>query len=228
MALEVLLDQPSIVFVGSFNPAIFHPRWLIDNGLVPSYQYELLNGEQLVLTGDHLYLELPNEIKMQVQRNRMALTTENPASFITLLDLAKGILVKLPEMPIKQMGLNVLSDVDGFDVDEWIALGDKMSPHDFWKKIFGAKWEENDAYGIQAVRIRAPWVESEIGHTNFKVGISPRHKHPARVIEIEANNHCELNGAAQALDHLEKNPDFYKHSKEVFNKFFSQAIGKTI
>ena len=114
MSLNTLMQQASIVLVGSFNPKIFHPQWLIDKEIIGDYDFESATGDEFVVSNDVTSYNLPDEILIQVLRNRLILKSFSFDSFITIGDMVSSIVKILPETPVYQMGLNYTVDVSGF------------------------------------------------------------------------------------------------------------------
>jgi hypothetical protein len=98
----------SIVVIGSFNPAIFHPEWLRKHDLLPEFELEnaVQTSNALVVHSEISVLTFKS-LRLEVQRERWTLTTERFDWAGDLGMLAASMLGKLPETPVKAVGFNL-------------------------------------------------------------------------------------------------------------------------
>ena len=122
----------SIVFLGSFNPAIVHPSWfgaseLLTPAEVEDATVEVVHAEVAQFTSDWL--------TVSCTRSRFALATSHTSHFEPLRDLAVATLSLLSHTPVTQLGVNhdcvlVFPSRDAFD-----ELGWTLAPKDNWSPL---------------------------------------------------------------------------------------------
>lgn len=115
------LDKYGIVFVGSFNPAIFHPLWLekvelvsksAAEAAVPRIELDLKDETRSpesakihVLNSELAYFTIDN-MTLQVTHHKLSLESNEPSAGIKIRDLAHGILAILHHSPVRKVGIN--------------------------------------------------------------------------------------------------------------------------
>src|SRR3712207_1383849 len=103
MQLQVGLEGATVVLLGSFNPAIFHPAWFAANGLIReeearAAEIEIVHPNAAVFRTEWLVIESA--------RDRFLATTILDAYYEPLRDLVVGVLDLLSHTPLTAMGLN--------------------------------------------------------------------------------------------------------------------------
>ncbi len=122
----------SVVIIGDFNPAIFHPSWFSSNDLLPE---EETKSAHIDFIAKEIAAFSIGGISIQVSEDRLAYTTNEPQYEPVILDLIRGTLMLLEHTPIKTMGLNrdmvfnVGSDAARND------LGFRLAPRENWDSI---------------------------------------------------------------------------------------------
>ena len=129
----------SVVFLGSFNPRIFHPTWFERENLVrPSELTQSLSegNEGLLVTPDLSRCEIGPEISIECLTNRLALHSATTLGEERLRSLATGIIEKLPHTPITSIGINHTLVYEISKEDDWHRIGDILVPKDdIWAKV---------------------------------------------------------------------------------------------
>src|ERR1700733_1887465 len=127
MAVE--LHQASIVFLGSFNPVIFQPKWLQEIDLLPASEFQNIEKSgNVVVSSDWTVVQLM-AVRLEVLRERWALVTERPDWVGDLGGIARAIFKRLPETPITRVGFNdvrhrrINGDADA-RMGKWVPLDD--------------------------------------------------------------------------------------------------------
>lgn len=130
----------SIVFVGSFNPRIFHPTWFEREGLAfpeeetASISESNLNGP--LVTPDLSRCEIGEEISVECLTNLLSINAATTLGEERLRSLAAAILEKLPHTPITAVGINHSQVFVTRDEVEWHRLGDLLVPkEEIWSKV---------------------------------------------------------------------------------------------
>jgi hypothetical protein len=94
----------NLVLVGSFNPRIVSPTWLLTKGLVAKEWFEVAS-KNLIITQEFSSMDF-YEFQIQVTVDRFTISTSMPTEFDTMKDMGVGIFSVLNETPITQLGLN--------------------------------------------------------------------------------------------------------------------------
>lgn len=130
----------SIVFVGSFNPRIFHPTWFEREGLIfPEEEAASLSESKAdgpLVTPDLSRCEIGQEINVECLANRLSINAATTLGEERLRSLAAAILAKLPHTPVTAVGLNHSQVFDTRNEDEWHQIGDLLVPkQEIWSNV---------------------------------------------------------------------------------------------
>lgn len=158
---EFAADNVSVVVKGAFNPAIFSPAWFLAQGLigqteVAASEVEIISREVAVFSSGWL--------RCQVTKDTFQVSTDDPAEFERVRDVAIGVLRTLEHTPIALMGINRAVT---FVVDssvKWHAIGDTLAPKKIWQDvlflpgltILGVQGARRDSYDGRLVVQVAP------------------------------------------------------------------------
>jgi hypothetical protein len=207
------IDGTSVVLVGSFNPAIFHPSWfsehdIIRKGLDEKATLQVASPEVTSFTLDWLNL--------QVTRDRFQAIVTDAQYAEPLRDFVVSTFTFLEHTPIHQMGINrdqhFLSDKEHMD-----KLGDLLAPKTLWQKVL-------DDPLLQSLTILAKRAGSNAKYFRVTVQSSLRLL-PRPGVYIGTNEHFEMEarGAGPFLEVLVRswrgNMD---HAKKVAEHLMTQ------
>ncbi len=98
---DLKINGANIVFIGSFNPSIFHPQWLVLEQLIS--KEEAQSAEIQIIHPEIAQFNV-NKITYQITRERCILETQFEPRFKILKDLALGIFGLLHFSPIHMVG----------------------------------------------------------------------------------------------------------------------------
>lgn len=180
----------SVVFIGSFNPRIFHPAWFEREGLVSeeeeaaSLSDSKRNGP--LVTPDLSRCQIGDEISMECLTDRLTINAATTLGEERLRTLAAAVLTKLPHTPITAVGINHSQVFDARDEVEWHRIGDLLVPKDeVWSKVMVGR------PGLALVRVE-----------DFRPGPPPirvwstvepvRESHPPFRFAIHTNWHTDI------------------------------------
>ena len=174
---EYELNGVAVVAVGSFNPAIFHPRWLSENELLAANEAE--HALEAVVLSPQLTTFTADWLNLQVTTEQAIFSTIEEAHELELRDLARGTLDLLPHTPVDALGLNADSHFRVDSEAEWHAVGDQFLPKDFWEPLFeGEEWIRRDggeATGLRGLKVEA-WRTNKRDYVRIEVAPSARLK----------------------------------------------------
>jgi hypothetical protein len=107
MALpEVKSEGVSIVFVGSFNPAIFQPSWFSAQGLLRAGEAEAAEATDVTVISNEVTVFSVDWLRVEVIHERFLAATTRRDSYGLLRDLVLGTFAILEHTPVTQVGLN--------------------------------------------------------------------------------------------------------------------------
>lgn len=192
---EIQIPNPvkqtlAVVFVGSFNPRIFHPAWFEREGLVSAEEEAASLSESKkngpLVTPDLSRCEIGDEISLECLTDRLSINAATTLGEERLRALAGAVLAKLPHTPITAVGINHSQVFDTRDEDEWHRVGDLLVPKEaIWSKIMEGR------PGMALVRVE-----------DFRQGPPPvrvwatvepvRQTHPPYRFAIHTNWHTDI------------------------------------
>jgi hypothetical protein len=136
MEFPIKQEQVSIVFVGSFNPAIFQPAWFAAQGLIASDDSKNPLGVKLNLVHSEITDFSTENFQFQATPLRVSISSANTAFYESLRDLAVGTFRILRHTPIVKIGLNREFHFQMSSEEEWNEVGNRLVPKEGWKQGF--------------------------------------------------------------------------------------------
>jgi hypothetical protein len=216
----------SVVFLGSFNPRIFHPAWFEREGLaLPEEAAASLSETQqngLIITPDLSRCDIGPDISVECITGRLTINAATTLGEVRLRTLACALMTKLPHSPITAVGINHRQIFNTRDEDEWHRIGDLLVPKDdIWSQVMEGR------PGMSSLRVE----ETRIGPPKVRVWatVEPvRGTHPSYCISIDTNWHTDItqntpNQSEQASDFVESQWDIAldfgrKLARQIFVK----------
>jgi hypothetical protein len=188
VALTKIHDASSIICVGSFNPAIFHPAWLQSRGLIQKTEEEA--AEVKLVSPDATEFKI-KWLQIQVLRDRFSAATDTPDDSMLLRDLVIGAFKFLEHTPVKWVGLNRHVHFQLDSVDDWHHVGHVLAPKKIWREYL-----TEPGMGVLSMKDVKP------GHKNktaaeINVQVNPSSSKP-NAIETGLNHHFILEAGAAA------------------------------
>lgn len=135
MAYTTVLFHSAIVAVGSFNPAIYSPDWLLRFGLIGEAD-ALAAKESKGIVVSHQITRYETEwFSLQVLEDQLSVTGRGVIT-PALKDLAVGIFQLLPHVPVSAIGLNFMGHYKIHTYDDYHKFGDVFAPKGIWNGLF--------------------------------------------------------------------------------------------
>lgn len=126
-------DGTSLVFIGSFNPRIFHPAWFVRNELLPP---EIESTANVQVVSNEVCAFETDWFRLEVLAERLALRSLSAPVVEALRDLLIGTFTLLRHTPIQKMGLNTHAHFSLGDEETWHKFGHKLVPKaDLWDPV---------------------------------------------------------------------------------------------
>ena len=176
-------ENCSVVLVGSFNPAIFHPEWFVRQGLLPA---DAVDAAKIAVVSPDVTECVVGSVKVFCDNTRLVFTVGNMTESAKLQDLVVGTLRILAHVPLAAVGLNQEGVFRAQSVEHWHKIGHTLAPKEpVWKKL-GAD------PGMQQISIKFPLQDNPKIELNLTVAPYPQTgpKHPA--IKINSNLHYQV------------------------------------
>jgi hypothetical protein len=129
------LESIQIVFVGSFNPAIFHPAWLSKQNLIQPIEAE--KADVKLVSSDVTVFSI-GWVTFQIEQDKCVLASDQPPYYDATRDLAASMFSILRHTPISAVGINCLAHfrvAEAADVDRLCGL---LTPTERWATILNA------------------------------------------------------------------------------------------
>ena len=134
MALPRLQSQAvNVLVLGSFNPRIFEPLWLVRNGLVP--EDEVGGAERELLDQEFARIVLPWATVVVLGERLQVESTGDVVNASQVRDLVVGVLRLLPHTPVSGLSIQHGAHIPLGSVEQWHAVGDKLAPKELWSDI---------------------------------------------------------------------------------------------
>ncbi|MAJ70677.1 MAG: hypothetical protein CBB67_008595 [Alteromonadaceae bacterium TMED7] len=179
-------EEITLVILGSFNPTIFQPQWLIRNQLVAEEE----------LSGDNINIELihrdltkfeNNWFIIEVTPSRLLIKAKKSHRSEAVRDLICSIFAILSETPIESFGMNYIEEYRCASSSDWHAFGDTLTPKEIWHQAISTD-ESTKSIGMLQTEMRVERFDSLPGNINVKV--APSNFDPPK-FKVHINDHID-------------------------------------
>jgi hypothetical protein len=188
----VELSGVTVVGVGSFNPAIFHPIWFVEKQLMTKGAAEEALSDMVV--GPQLTAYKADWLTIQVSAERAVFSTVEEGREPDLRDLARSVFEILPETPVDALGINADSHFRVESEEKWHSLGDLFAPKEFWTPMFeGDRWKSRSD-GESHVGLRSLTMEAYPADLEgyIRVEVAPSVRVTPDGVYVGINGHFQL------------------------------------
>jgi len=223
MQISPDISSCSIVFLGKFNPAIFHPAWLHSKGIEVD-EPEL--SDNIITSRDFTQFSIDSRI-YRFQTDRFQVETPT-APWVRLVDIATRIFCEhLHHTPIFALGINRDMHFRLPNASSRIRLGRKLAPIGPWGE-YGKGMDAEDRVltgGLQTLTMRqkSRLADGHMVQTNATIEPSVRITDDSAVY-VRVNSHHVLgnlpegHGSEVAIDMLAKRFDpAVKEAEAIIN-----------
>lgn len=201
-------EGASVVMLGSFNPAIFQPRWLGTQGLIRPEEAE--NAKITVIQSE--VTDFSTEwFQMQVLQQRFQLQSTDPRHYAPLRDLATSVFLILSHTPITALGINRTFHFRMSSQEAWHNIGHLLAPKDRWNQIM-------DDPGLRSMLMQGKRKNADGGVLRVKVEPSARVEHG---LFVEVNE--EFRGSSQEATAAQWVPDCLSAHWDSIMRFSENA-----
>ncbi|MBU1170505.1 MAG: hypothetical protein KKD44_13160 [Proteobacteria bacterium] len=184
-----MTEEASIVLVGSFNPAIFHPEWLLRHDLISEDDIDINKIDIVHPDLSKFYFDW---LAIEVIPSKFTARTNDPSKYSPLRDLVVSIFNILEHTPINQLGLNLIMNFSISSEDDWHRIGDTLAPKEIWNASLQnilSLTSLNHRVGLKSLSITTKRNDDYDGDINISIGPSAVEKFS---VNYSVNNHIEL------------------------------------
>jgi hypothetical protein len=177
------IDLVSVVVLGKFNPAIFHPQWFARFNLLGPTETE---ESKIEITHRDISIFTAGWAKVQVTQDQAILESSDPTKKHEIRDLALGTFHILEHTPLTAFGINTTRHYRTESENTWHAIGDYFAPKDPWKALFDGQKLRT---GLNAMSIWGDRKDCSASRIQIQIGPSERVK---AGVCIKINQHYDL------------------------------------
>lgn len=203
----------SIAFVGKMNPAIFHPIWFSQEGIIGKREGEA----KLEVNHPDVSIFNLNWIGIRVFREKFAALTLKEGYKEELYDLVMNTFNLLQYTPISALGINSKMQIQFNTVEECEVFFNKFFPVDIWSKSL-----ENPK--MSSISIKSKPYNERDGHIIVRVD---RPLDNPFIVQFDVNDHYNFNDSTKAHDVLGiLNANYEKSiifSDNIINSFMEES-----
>lgn len=216
--LTKLSELYSLVIIGNFNPAIYHPSWLFEKNLISEKD---INTEKLVITNELTSFNIGKWMNVFVRPNQLEFKTNAADKVIFMKDIILGCLYALPEDPVIAFGINKVIIAGVQNEKSYYELGSRLTPLDLWNKDFKNQ------------RLKVLTIEDgnnpDFPGSRQMITISPSPSSPQNTsqynIQINQNQHFDIDKSIQKAIHvIEIINEHYISCFENMDKIYSNFV----
>jgi len=188
------LEGASIVVIGNFNPAIFHPMWFKVNELLADAEADTA---ELDFVSSEITSFTTKWCRVQVLAERFSVETTDSARIPEIVDLVRGVFSQLEHCPIRAFGLNRHFHFKMASEAEWHAIGHLLAPKAIWEPVV-------ESPGTRSLSIWSAVTEENECRSRLQVRFEPSGKVRPGVF-FEINRHYDV--LAVADDAIDTSPE---------------------
>lgn len=193
-------QRVTIVALGSFNPAIFHPVWFTHNSLIR--EAEASTSEVQVVSPQVTVVKFEWFV-LQVTPERFVVETRDPRKFLPLRDLVSATFAILEHTPITAFGFNRYQWFQLESKEAWHQFGHHFAPNESWSGIL-------DKPGLLTLTIQGTRPSSSANR--IQISVQPARDEENGIV-ISVNEHYDV----------EQRPDDEPTSANVLVEKLDQA-----
>ena len=231
---NVVNVQLSIVFLGKFNPLLFHPEWFVKYGIMKDEEAKIAlanngqEGKNAIVSSNVTYFQT-EDFEFTVDQNKMQILSLKGVE-TTALDFAVSTMKHLGSTTINACGFNYISNTRINTKEDYQLIGDTLAPKDCWSDMLGEDVSGNERKsGLTCIKMTKRKDNNE-GAINFVL-------EPSATVEqgvyIQINDHCffgkEGNDSQSVSEFVLKNfSERIKYLSSLKEKVLGRVFGETL
>jgi hypothetical protein len=173
----------SIVALGSFNPAIFHPDWFARHGLIRDAEAADANASEVKVVSPEVTLLKSEWFTLQATTDRFSIETRDPRKYLPLKDLVTATFGILEHTPVRAFGFNNNQQFQFASDEAWHHFGHHFAPKQSWQEIL-------DQPGMSVLTIQG--TRNPSNAERIQISIQPASGMPNSIV-ISINEHYGVN-----------------------------------
>jgi hypothetical protein len=181
----------TVVANGAFNPAIFQPRWFVENKLLVD-EDATVALEKIAVTTQVTSFGA-GWLQVQVVPQQAVFLTVEEAREPDLRNLVTSVFELLPHTPVDAVGINADAHFRVESQDVWHAIGDRFLPKKDWEPLFtGDDWLKRPSgmkAGLRTMMVEA-WRPNKKDYVRIEV--APSVRITPNGVFIGINSHFQL------------------------------------
>lgn len=138
--------QCSIVLIGEFNPAMFHPEWFRRNNVLSAeevdYATSQSNDSNLIVTS-HLTSFKTSQFIIKIEQKRFEIVGYKEP-YMMVSDFISKTFENLSGLDIRAYGYNFSAHYHIDTVSDYQRIGDNLAPKKYWKSLLGEEITGDD------------------------------------------------------------------------------------
>jgi hypothetical protein len=174
-----------IVLVGNFNPAIFQPTWIADQGLIRPQEAQ---GAKIQIIHPEITQFTAGWLSLQVNRDRLQADSTDSNAHELVRDFVVGTFRLLEHTPITAAGLNHAFHYEIPSHEYNVRLGSQIVPSEAWPML-------NNPF-FTNLQITSERTDERAGALNVQV-------QPSSLVEdglfVAVNDHFDLQKGAKPV-----------------------------
>ncbi|MES9934907.1 MAG: hypothetical protein ABW153_00605 [Sedimenticola sp.] len=225
----------SFVINGDFNPPIFTPDWLEQNGLIGAADAEMARADGNLSITRQIARYDTEWFELQVLENQFSMSTKGAVT-PSIKDLIMSVFTLLPQTPVSAFGLNFMAHYKMDTRDEYHKVGDMLAPKGIWNRIFGTG--EDTSAGLETLTMKIePFSRDQVPNSRdvTRVTLQPSNRVKPGGIYFSINNHYEVPDLESAAERNAKMVEIinsqweeaWANATDVFEAILDDTLGDT-
>ena len=164
-------NSMSIVLLGDFQPAMFHPSWFLKNEVITKAEYDsIINSESNQLIASNAITQFETSMtSFSIEQKRLQLIGKKEP-FEKCIDSFKKMFDSLTAIPIQAYGLNYFFHLKATK-EEMDIIGKNLAPRKYWTSVFDESENNDPRNGLVSMTMR---VVKDFGLLNVRIESSNR------------------------------------------------------
>lgn len=219
-------QQYSLILVGDFNPAMFHPEWFKRNDIISPEEIDFEHDSTLknsIIVTPQLTIFKTSQLNIKIDQNRFEVVADKEP-FISVIDFIIKTFENLGSFIIKAFGFNYSAHYKVEDVATLHRIGDKLAPKEHWATLLGDEVAGDDRKsGLTAIQMQKSKTD---GTGQYTVILQPSNFVKPGIF-MSCNDHTNMSKENNLADNVMENiSNMYNKSLEFMQKVQIDLIDK--
>lgn len=182
--------QYSIVLIGDFNPAMFHPEWFRRHEIISPEESNLAqNSSNPAVVTPQLTIFQTTQLSVRIDQNRFQVVAQKEP-LIVVKDFIVKTFEKLGALVIRAYGFNYSAQYKIATYKEYQLIGDRLAPKEYWADLLGDEVTGDERQsGLASLKMLKTKSGDETGQISVNLQPSDLFK-PG--IHLSCNDHTQI------------------------------------